>query len=214
MRHNCTMDSAQDVLDRISILVSVDVQIVEEIRKEGKTLEQTAAGSVRREELDALIAQHKEEIAGFQAEMEALKGSNSELRQELAADKAEMEQKLRKWEEDKAILMSDLETERTARQILEVTVKEGQQWRIEQDEAKGILERGLEAEKKAREALEREIKEQHSRVEHEIFGCVHSLIYSIFQPSDRIHQHLSSAFVLHIFSKPSLYTRDDLLMTC
>lgn len=152
MHHDRTSDSAQRVIDHIVTLVPVNVRITEEIRVEGKTLEQTAAGAVRREEVDLLIAQHKREIEGFQAEMDALKGSNSKLRQELAADKAEMEQKLAKWEEDKVNLQRGLETEKAERQKLQSTVDGQQQQYIKREQ--DYLMRSLEDERLSRQRLE------------------------------------------------------------
>ncbi|KAE9408493.1 P-loop containing nucleoside triphosphate hydrolase protein [Gymnopus androsaceus JB14] len=112
MRHTNSLVSAQRVVEHISTLVPTNVQITKEIREEGKTLEETAAGSVRREEVDRLIAQHREEVAGIQAEMNALKSTNEEMRRELAQDKAEMQKKLATWEEERAKLARGLEEAR------------------------------------------------------------------------------------------------------
>ncbi|KAJ6536247.1 P-loop containing nucleoside triphosphate hydrolase protein, partial [Mycena capillaripes] len=69
MRHNLTIESAHAVLEHVHTLVPTNVGIVNEIRIEGKKLEDTAAGSVRREEVDQLIAKHKEVVAELQAQM-------------------------------------------------------------------------------------------------------------------------------------------------
>lgn len=161
MHHDRTSDSAQRVMDYIFALVPVHVLLwAGEICTEGNTLEQTAARALRREEVELFIAQHKREIKGLQAEMDALKGSNSKLRQELAA---EMERKLAKWEEDKANLQRGLETEKVERQKLQTTVDAQQQQQyIKQNQ--DYLIRSLEDERSSRQRLERVIDaEQHMR---------------------------------------------------
>lgn len=112
MRHIRTLDGAQKVLEHIFTLAPTKVQITKEIREEGKSLEETAAGSVHREEVERLIAKHKKELAGLQAEIIALKSSDSEMRRELSTEKAEMQRDLASWEEEIAKLSRGLEDEK------------------------------------------------------------------------------------------------------
>ncbi|KAE9408491.1 Lipoxygenase [Gymnopus androsaceus JB14] len=105
MRHIRTLDGAQKVLEHIFTLAPTKVQITKEIREEGKSLEETTAGSVHREEVERLIAKHKKELAGLQAEIIALKSSDSEMRRELSTEKAEMQRDLASWEEEIAKLV-------------------------------------------------------------------------------------------------------------
>ncbi|KAJ6536248.1 hypothetical protein B0H19DRAFT_897375, partial [Mycena capillaripes] len=72
MRHHQTVDDAREVLSHIYSLVPENPQITEEIRVQGKTLENTAAGSVLREEVEGRIAKHNQEMADLQAEMATL----------------------------------------------------------------------------------------------------------------------------------------------
>ncbi|KAF8164270.1 hypothetical protein K438DRAFT_1552078, partial [Mycena galopus ATCC 62051] len=83
MRHHQTVDDAGEVLSHIYSLVPVNPQITEEIRVQGKTLENTAAGSVLREEVEGCIAKHNEEMEDLQAQMATLDRDNVEARRAL-----------------------------------------------------------------------------------------------------------------------------------
>ena len=63
MRHDCTLESAHQVLGHILTLEPVTVQIQEEIRIQSKTLEDPAAGSMHCEEAERLIAKQEEDVA-------------------------------------------------------------------------------------------------------------------------------------------------------
>lgn len=165
MRHDCSLDSAQRVLDHIIPLIPADVAIVKEIRVEGKKLEDTGAGSVRMKEVELLIAKHKKEIAIFKAEIAALKSSNEKMRQELEKEKAELQEKLAKWEADRASLSRGLETEKMARKTLpEGLIQEHEQSRMEQEKVKINLISILRIEKTAREELQKAVADQQSLI--------------------------------------------------
>jgi len=66
MRHNRTMEIARDVFNHIFRLPPTNVQIQEEIRLKGKSLQETAAGSVLAAELEQLKVQHQEEIKNLE----------------------------------------------------------------------------------------------------------------------------------------------------
>ncbi|KAK1234154.1 hypothetical protein PQX77_002644 [Marasmius sp. AFHP31] len=105
MRHDRTPKSASEVLEHVFTLVPRrSVQLQEEIRLEGKRLEQTAAGFVQREELERMIAKHQQSLAELREEMDALKNENVELTRELEQERAELKQKVARWESEKAEL--------------------------------------------------------------------------------------------------------------
>ena len=59
MRHDQTVESTRHVLSHIYTLTPTILQIQQEIRAGGKRLEDTAAGSVHRTELERMIAKHR-----------------------------------------------------------------------------------------------------------------------------------------------------------
>lgn len=158
MRHNRTLDSAQRVLDHIVTLVPTTVRIAEEIRAEGKSLEEIASGSMHLGEVNLLIIKHREEIARFQAEMDAAKRLNDKLRRDLVVDKAEIDRGVAKWKENKATLTRGVETETKARQNLEKAVEEDRKLRAKLEQ--GMI--AMETERKARQKSERAVEKQHS----------------------------------------------------
>ncbi|KAJ6537016.1 P-loop containing nucleoside triphosphate hydrolase protein, partial [Mycena capillaripes] len=100
MRHDHTIESARTVLEHVQTLVPTNVGIVNEIRVEGKKLEDTAAGSVRREEVDHLIARYKEDVAKLQAQMSAMQQSDLQATRELQDERAEMQEQLARFERE------------------------------------------------------------------------------------------------------------------
>ncbi|KAJ7922201.1 P-loop containing nucleoside triphosphate hydrolase protein, partial [Mycena leptocephala] len=69
MRSDRTIEAVRAVLGHIFTLLPTNVLIQEEIRVEGKSLEDTAVGSVHREEVERIIAQHTKEMGDLKAEM-------------------------------------------------------------------------------------------------------------------------------------------------
>ena len=139
MRHDRAVgvDSARKVLGQILPLPPTTVQIQKEICEEKKTLEDTTAGSVRREEVDRLIAKHKEEVASIRAEMEAVKESNKEAMKELVEERAKLQKELARWQVERSDLQRGLEIEKRSRQQLEEEAKREKEnnvkWRLEQE---------------------------------------------------------------------------------
>ncbi|KAJ3924517.1 MAG: hypothetical protein NXY57DRAFT_875764, partial [Lentinula lateritia] len=69
MRHDRTAQSAREVIAHILTLSPTDVQIQEEIRVDGKGLEETAAGLVHREEVELVLEKHRQEIMSLGKEI-------------------------------------------------------------------------------------------------------------------------------------------------
>ena len=100
MRHDDrTVEGARKVLGEIIPLPPKAVRIQKEIREEGKSLHETDAGSVLREEVDRIIAKHKAEMDAIRAEMQAAKGNDVEA---LRKDRDELQRELKRWEEEKS----------------------------------------------------------------------------------------------------------------
>ena len=78
MRHEYdNTETARNVPGHIFTLLPASVWIQEEIRKEGKSLEVSAAGSVHSEEIERMIAKQKEEVASVQEEIKSMQGNNT-----------------------------------------------------------------------------------------------------------------------------------------
>ena len=122
MRYDCTAECAHEVLKHIFTLVPTNVQIQHEIRVEGKSLEDTAAGSVHREEVERIIAKHEEELAELRVEMEKVMIHNAEFRRELEAERTQARQHLERWEKEKSELKDGLVGVRNDRARLEAEV--------------------------------------------------------------------------------------------
>ncbi|KAF8907867.1 lipoxygenase [Gymnopilus junonius] len=104
---------------------------IKKIRIEGKVLEDTAAGSVHREEVEKIIAKYKQEVVELKAEIEALKQGNISLRKELEEERAMIK--------EKGDLKKGLEEQRQDRERLKgkaVKDKEDREkWQSEQERA-------------------------------------------------------------------------------
>jgi hypothetical protein len=98
MRHDCTIESALQVLRHILPMPPTVTQIQKEIREEGKCLGDTAAGSVNSEKVERELAKCKKEITDLTAEMVTLKENNKAARQELEAERAELRKALARLE--------------------------------------------------------------------------------------------------------------------
>ena len=123
MRHDGTVEGAHQVLRHILPFPPTTLLIQKEIREEGKSLEDTNAGSVRREEVEQLITKHKKEIADTRAEMEAMKDSNKEAMKELGRERAKLQKELQHWEAERLALKRGLESEKKSREQLEEEAK-------------------------------------------------------------------------------------------
>ena len=109
MQHDRSLLSAQEVLMHVLTLVPTNVRIQEEIRVDGKNLGDTAAGSIHRMEVEALITKHRKELDELKAEMDEVKNTNAALARELKEEQDEMQQKLKVWESERNELKMDLD---------------------------------------------------------------------------------------------------------
>ncbi|KJA22639.1 hypothetical protein HYPSUDRAFT_644507 [Hypholoma sublateritium FD-334 SS-4] len=164
MRHDRTPESAAKLLNHVfAKLAPVTAQIQIEMGKEKKSLVDTAAGSVQQQEIERVIAKHKEEITDLKAEMETITQSNIAARRELEEERAKLRQQLARWESEKAALQKGLDAESRARQKLEADAamerETHEKWRQEQ-------ERKLEeAQAKARAAAEENINTRRNQLD-------------------------------------------------
>ena len=124
MRHHHTVESARKVLRHILPIPPTITQIQTEIRKEGKSLTETAAGSVHSKEVEKALAKYKKEIADLTAEMETVKESNKAARQELETELADLRNSLAGREREQAELKKGLDEERDLRKQLETKADE------------------------------------------------------------------------------------------
>ena len=137
MQHDRSFGSAQEVLKHVFTLVPTNVKIQEEIRVEGKSLEDTAAGSVHRKEVEELIAKHRKELAELKAEMDEARKTNAALAQELKGERDKLQRKLKEWESERAELKKGLDEEKKAVEQLKVDAegekKNHEQWRKDKE---------------------------------------------------------------------------------
>ncbi|KAK2466545.1 hypothetical protein APHAL10511_001407 [Amanita phalloides] len=137
MRHDRTIESACDILRHISMLVPKNVQLQEEIRVEGRTLENTSAGSVHREEVDRIIAKHNEEMLELKGELQTMRSGNSALRQQLEEERDKLQLQIARWEAEKEELKLGLSKAKEAQKRWEADrAKEKadtEKWRQDQE---------------------------------------------------------------------------------
>ncbi|KAF8907865.1 hypothetical protein CPB84DRAFT_1767762 [Gymnopilus junonius] len=125
------------VLAHIFTFTPSVVRIQEEIRVEGKSLENTEAGSLHREEVQRAIEEHNKQMAELREELDAVKQSNivAKLQLELAQEK--LQRNLDRWEHERSELKRGLEEERKAReQQGEMLAKKMEELRRGLDEGK------------------------------------------------------------------------------
>ncbi|KAK7444068.1 hypothetical protein VKT23_015466 [Stygiomarasmius scandens] len=129
LQHDRTISGARQVVKQILPLPPTNVQIQKEIREEGKSLEDTAAGSVHREEVERLIAKHKKEVEDLRSEMKKIERSNEDARRELKEEKAKLQLELKRWEKERLELQQGLDEEKLYRKRLEESSgKEKEEW--------------------------------------------------------------------------------------
>ena len=125
MRHrHDTTKTAMDVLNHIFTLLPTNVQIQEEIRVKGKTLEETAAGSVHRDEVERLIAKHKEEMASL---IEGMKTAHQADKQSMEDDIKSLRQQLARSKEERMELKNGLEKLKAAQKDVDENKRSAQQ---------------------------------------------------------------------------------------
>ncbi|KIK57232.1 hypothetical protein GYMLUDRAFT_204082, partial [Collybiopsis luxurians FD-317 M1] len=118
MRHNRTVERAQRVLRHVLTFVPTDIQIVKEIREEGKSLEETAAGSVHGAEVERLIAKHRQEIEKIREEMNRVKEDTASMKRDLEELRDEHMKKIAQLESERVDLKNGLEEETRNREVL------------------------------------------------------------------------------------------------
>jgi hypothetical protein len=110
LRHDNTIESARRVMDQLVDNEPIALQIQIEMR-DGKKVEDTAAGIELRAEMNRLIERHTNEMKDLIEEMEeAIAEKDEELRKELEAEQARMRKDLEKWEAEKKQLEGDLDS--------------------------------------------------------------------------------------------------------
>jgi hypothetical protein len=98
--YNTDPASAQTIVDSLIRKEKIKLQIQVEL-DEGKTLEETGAGSVLKEEMIALAEKHKVDIQALQMEIEeATKTKQAELLAELEEERQKTQEQMQKIQED------------------------------------------------------------------------------------------------------------------
>jgi hypothetical protein len=116
MHHDRTIESAQKVLKHTLTLMPANVQIQKEIRLDGKDLVNTSAGSAYREEMEAILAKHGEEVNKLRLQLRTVANSNEELRRELEEERAESQRERARWEEEMSRLKNGLDEMKKAQE--------------------------------------------------------------------------------------------------
>ena len=119
MRHDHTIESTPQVLRHISTLAPTITQIQRDIREEGNSLEDTAAGSVLREEVEVIIAKYREKVADLKAEMGMIINSSQAMQRELGEERAKLQQELARWDRERSELKKGLGEAKKSREQLE-----------------------------------------------------------------------------------------------
>jgi len=123
MRHDRTPQSAQKVLQHILTLLPATVlQIQKEIRLDGRSLENTSAGSVYRKEMKKILAKHTREVEELKLELAAVSESNLILKQELEEERARLQRELARWETEMLTLKNGLDGVKKSQERLEANV--------------------------------------------------------------------------------------------
>ena len=126
--HNTDPASAQSIVDSLIRKGKIKLQIQVEI-DEDKTLEETGAGSVLKEEMIALAEKHKVDMQALQKEIEeAAMTKQAELLAELEEERQKTQEQMMKIQEDLNKLkhqqpeaaMAELEGQKTQEQMLKI----------------------------------------------------------------------------------------------
>ena len=165
MRHNHgNMKTGRKVLEHIFTLSPANLQIQEEIREQGKRLEDTAAGSVHREEIERMIAKHKAEMASLQEELETLRANQAAERQEMKEELDKVKQQLARETQERFDLRKGLDKAMESQTQLKLEVAEQKDLRnkTERDHRQRIwnMEKQLNEEKVVRKATEEELQKR------------------------------------------------------
>ena len=148
LRHDDTAGSARRIMEAFLKNHSIPLQIQLEMR-DGKTLEETAAGSELAAELKKLMDKHNSEMNNLKEEMtEAIAAKDEALKKELEAERTKMQKEMTKWEEQKKALADGL-----------AAAREEAKKRQEESNRK-LCEQGAKFELKVKEIEERTEKER------------------------------------------------------
>jgi hypothetical protein len=116
LRHDNTIESARKIMDQLVDNEPIPLRIQIEMR-DGKKVEETAAGIELRAEMNKLIEKHTNEMKDLLEEMEeAIAEKDEELRKELEAEQTRLRKDMEKWESEKKRLAGDLDS------VLQATV--------------------------------------------------------------------------------------------
>ncbi|KAF8130060.1 P-loop containing nucleoside triphosphate hydrolase protein, partial [Mycena galopus ATCC 62051] len=112
LRHDNTTDSARRIMEAFLEKDPIALQIQIEMR-DGKTLEETAAGSELAAEMKKLMDKHRSEMKDLKAEMvEAIAAKDEAWKKGLETERTKMQQEMAKWEEQKKALADGLAAEK------------------------------------------------------------------------------------------------------
>ena len=108
LRHDNTEGSAQRIVERFLKNHPIALQIQIEMH-DGKTLEETAAGSELAAELKKLVDKHGKEMKNLNEEMVvAIAEKDEALKKELEAERSKMQKEIAKWEDQQRELAKDI----------------------------------------------------------------------------------------------------------
>ena len=161
LRHDNTYGSARRIMNQLLDNDPVALQIQVEMR-EGKKVEETAAGTELTAEMNKLVENHENEKKDMRKEIEkAIAVKNEESRKVLEAERTRKRKDMEKWETEKKRLAGDLNS---VKQAAKVAQKEAERQRNLQCEE--FLRKVREAEEKA-ERERKELKEAMDRISRE-----------------------------------------------
>ena len=124
MRHGHKAESALSVFKHISTLTPTITQIQIDIRERGNSLEDTAAGSVLREGVEAIIAKYREEVADLKVQIGMVTNSSEVTKRELREEQTKLQQELARWDRERSELKKGLGEAKKSRERLEAKTSE------------------------------------------------------------------------------------------
>ena len=143
LRHDNTAGSARRIMEAFLKNHPIPLQIQLEMR-DGKTLEETAAGSELGAEMKKLQDKHSNEMKNWKEQMaEATAAEDEAMKNELEAKRTEMQKEMTKWRRQKRALADGL-----------AAAREDAKRRKEEVDRK-LLEQGAEFDRRVKEAEER-----------------------------------------------------------
>lgn len=131
MRHDHKAESTRPVLKHISTLAPTITQIQRDIREKGNRLEDTAAGSVLREEVEIIIAKYRKEVADLKEQIGMITNSGEVMKRELRHEQAMLQLELARWDRERSELKKGLGEAKKSREWLEAETSELQAQLVE-----------------------------------------------------------------------------------